>query len=134
VSGPFTWVDTYINQIWLNSQFQLALMVLLTQVKSIPYNAAGYGLIRAALLDPIQQGLNFGAFREGVTLSTLQKAEVNSAAGVAIDRTLSTQGWYLHIGDATPQVRQARASPPMTFWYMDGESVQRLDLASVAVQ
>jgi hypothetical protein len=63
LSGKFEWVDSYINQIWLNNQFQLALMVLLQQAKSIPYNDAGYGLIRAALLDPINQGLNFGAFR-----------------------------------------------------------------------
>jgi hypothetical protein len=134
LSGKFEWVDSYINQIWLNNQFQLALMVLLQQAKSIPYNDAGYGLIRAALLDPINQGLNFGAFRAGVTLSEAQKAEVNNAAGKKIDDTLRTQGWYLQVKDASPQVRAARGSPPCTFWYMDGQSVQRLNLASVLVQ
>lgn len=134
VSGPFQWIDSYVDQIWLNNQFQLALMVLLTNAKSIPYNAAGYGLIRAALMDPILQGLNFGAFRPGVTLSQAQIAEVNNAAGKKIDDTLSTQGWYLQILDAIPQVRAARKSPPITFWYMDGQSVQRLNLASVEVQ
>jgi hypothetical protein len=33
--------------------------------------------------------------------------------------------------DASPQVRQARGSPPITFWYMDGESVQRINIASI---
>jgi hypothetical protein len=134
VSGEFAWIDSYVNQIWLNNGFQLALMSLLTQAKSIPYNAAGYALIRAACMDPINQGLNFGAFRAGVPLSAAQAAEVNNAAGTAIDSTLSSQGWYLQILPATPQVRAARGTPPMTFWYMDGGSVQQINLASIAVQ
>lgn len=134
VTGQFKWADSYINQIWLNNAFQLALMMLLTQVKSVPYNAAGYALIEAALMDPINQGLNFGAFRAGVPLSALQAAEVNSAAGLAIDGVLSSRGWYLQILPASAQVRGARQSPPMTFWYMDGGSVQAISLASLEVQ
>lgn len=134
VSGDFLWADSYFVQIWLNNQFQLALMVLLTSVKSIPYNRAGYALIEAACMDVIAQGLNFGAFRPGVTLSQSQIAQVNSAAGVKIDDTLSQQGWYLQVKDASPQVRAARGSPPCTFWYMDGQSVQKINLTSVDVQ
>lgn len=134
ITGPFKWIDSYIDQIWLNNQFQLALMVLLTNVKSIPYNQVGYGLIRAALMDPINQGLNFGAFRPGVTLSQAQIAEVNNSAGKKIDDTLSTQGWYIVINDALPQVRVVRGSPAMTVYYMDGQSIQKLSLASVEVE
>lgn len=134
VSGLFLWFDSFINQIWLNNQFQLALMVLLTNVKSIPYNQAGYALIEAACLDVINQGLNFGAFRAGVTLSQAQAAEVDSAAGVKISTILNQRGWYLQVLDASPQVRAARGSPPCTFWYMDGQSVQKITLTSVNVQ
>ena len=134
ISGPWTWADSYVNQIYFNAQFQLALMLLLTQVKSIPYNPAGYAMIGASLANVIQQGLNFGAWRAGVPLSALQASEVNAAAGVAIDSILSSQGWYLQILPATAAVRQVRGSPPMTFWYMDGESVQKINLASVDVQ
>jgi hypothetical protein len=134
ITGPFDWADSYVDQIWLNNQFQLALMNLLDNVGSIPYNQVGYGLITAALMDPINQGLNFGAFRPGVTLSQAQIAEVNNAAGTKIDNVLSTQGWFLQVRDASPQVRQARGSPPVTFWYMDGQSVQKINLASVEVQ
>jgi hypothetical protein len=59
---------------------------------------------------------------------------VNNAAGKKIDDILSTQGWYLQVKDALPQVRAVRGSPPITFWYMDGQSVQKLNLASVEVQ
>lgn len=134
ISGPYLWIDSYINQIWLNNALQLALMTLLTQMKSIPYNAAGYALIEAACMDPINQAVNFGAIRSGVPLSAAQAAEVNNAAGVAIDGVLGQRGWYLQVLAATAQVRAARASPPMTLWYMDGGSVQKINLASVEVQ
>lgn len=134
VSGIFQWMDSYINQIWLNNALQLALVELLQNVNSIPYNNQGYELIKAACADPINAGLNFGAIRAGVTLSNAQAAEINSAAGVKISDILQIQGWYLQVLDATPQVRQARTSPPMTFWYMDGESVQQITLNSILVQ
>lgn len=134
ISGPFDWADSYVNQIWLNNQLQLALLVLLTQVGSIPYNQAGYGLLAAACADPINAAINFGAIRAGVTLSAAQIAEVNNAAGRSISGVLQTRGWYLLIQDASPQVRAARGSPPMTLWYMDGQSVQAINLQSLEVQ
>jgi len=134
ITGSFQWVDSYVNQIWLNNQFQLALMELLQASGSIPYNQAGYALVEAALADPINAGLNFGAFRAGVPLSAAQIAEVNNSAGADIAPVLSTRGWYLQILPASAQTRQGRTSPPMTFWYMDGESIQSFNLASVLVQ
>jgi hypothetical protein len=134
VTGGFLWIDSYVDQIWLNNSFQLAMMVLLTQVKSIPYNAAGYALIEAACTDPINAALNFGAIRPGVTLSAAQIAEVNAASGEDIADTIQTRGWYFQVQDASALVRAARGSPPMTFWYTDGQSVQRLTLASLEIQ
>lgn len=134
VSGPYSWIDSYVCQIWLNNALQLALMTMLTQYKSIPYNPAGYGLIRAAIQDPVSAAINFGAIRLGVPLSAAQAAEVNNAAGIAIDATLTAQGYYLQILPASAIVRGARQSPPMTLWYMDGGSVQKINLASVLIQ
>ena len=133
ISGPFDWADSFINQVWLNNQFQLALMVLLQNTKAIPYDALGYGLIRAAMGDPIQQGLNFGAFAPG-TISLAEQAEVNAAAGLNIAAALQAQGYYLQVLDASSQVRAARGSPPITFWYLDRGSVQSISVASVEVQ
>jgi len=134
VSGPFEWADSYVNQIWLNNQFQLALMTLLTVVKSIPFDAAGYALVSAAMQDPITAAGNFGVFDAGVTLSAAQIAEVNNAAGANIAPTLQTQGWYLQIQAASAQTRGARQSPPITFWYVDGGSIQSINVSSVEVQ
>lgn len=134
ISGPFKWMDAYVGQIWMNSQFQLALMVLLTSVKSIPYNPAGYSLIRAAMMDPINAAVNFGLITPNSVLSAAQVAEVNNAAGTSIASTLQSQGWYLQILPASAQTRGNRQSPPITFWYVQGGSVQSINISSVEVQ
>lgn len=134
ISGKFEWIDSWVNQCWMNSGFQLALMTLLTSAGSIPYNLEGYSLIETALSDQINQALNFGAIRAGVTLSAQQAAEIDAAAGVRASDTVQQRGWYVRVQDASPQVRAARGSPPVAVWYTDGQSVQKITLSSVNVQ
>ena len=131
ISGPFLWMDSYQNQIFMNAAFQVDYMELLTQVFSIPYNGAGAAQMEQAVLSTIQQMVNFGAIRTGVTLSSLEIEEVNSQAGYPIDQTLFAQGWYYQVQAATPAVRQARGSPPVFFWYVDGQSVQMITQNSI---
>lgn len=131
ISGDWLWLDPYINQIYLNAQFQLALMNLLTTVKSIPYNQNGYGLIRAAMLDPINSALSFGSIRTGVTLSASQTAQVNQAAGLDVAPLIQQQGYYLQIIDPSAQVRANRGTPVINFWYTDGGAVQKIVVSSV---
>jgi hypothetical protein len=133
--GPWVFIDPYINQIWLNSALQDAFMSLLTQIRSLPYNAEGYNLLRAAALDPINAGLFNGVIQPGVTLSNSQRAQINTAANTpgAAD-AVQTNGYFLQISDASPVVRANRGSPPMTLWYTDGGSIQNIELASIDVQ
>jgi hypothetical protein len=133
VSGAFQWLDAYVNQIWLNNAIQLALMVLLTSAKSVPSNLVGRELIRAACMDPINQALNFGMFGPSDPLSASQAAQVNNNAGLEIASTIAAQGWYLQILAATAQVRAARTSPPITFWYHYNQSINQLNIASIEV-
>lgn len=134
ITGQYLFADEYLNQVYLNSQIQLALVSLLTSVGSIPYNDAGNSLINAAIQDPINQALTFGSIVPGVTLSASQAAQVNTAAGMQIDRVLSTRGWYLQVGQASAQVRAARGTPPVTLFYMDGGAVQQINVASILIQ
>ena len=133
ISGPFKWADSYVNQIWLNNQFQLALMELLTAVNSIPFNPQGYGEIEAACAGVIQAGLNFGAFRSGVVLSPTEVSQVNSMAGLTISTVLQQRGWYLQVQDPGTPTRQARGSPVCNFWYTDGQAVQKITLNSIDI-
>jgi len=134
VSGPFQWFDSYVNQAWITTSLQSAILAFFAAVKSDPYNRAGYDLIEEVLSGIMDQAVNFGAARRGVTLSAAQIAEVNNQAGVAIDATLSAQGYYIQIQDASATVRASRGSPPVNVWYMDGESIQALTIGSYLVQ
>jgi len=134
ISGSYSFIDEYVNQIYLNSQFQLFLMDLLTALGSIPYNDTGYGYVAAALQDPINSALNFGSIVPGVSLSAVQIAEVNAAAGTLIDGVLSKRGWYLQVKDPGATVRAARGTPIVNFWYMDGGSIQKISMPSILVQ
>lgn len=134
ISGPFRWFDNYIDQIYLNSQFQLALITLLTTVPSVPYVTRGFNLIRNALLDPINQGLNFGSIKAGVQLSALQAAALNNATNdPSATATIQNTGWYLQILDPGAIVRGNRGTPTINFYYTDGGSVQQISMSSVDV-
>lgn len=134
VSGPFAYIDSYLNQIWMNNAFQLSLMTLLGAVGQIPYNDDGYELIAAGITTDINNAVDFGAIRSGVVLSEQQRIIITGLAGQDITETLFTRGWELVIRDPGPTVRAERGSPICTFFFADGQSVQKITLNSLMVQ
>jgi hypothetical protein len=133
ISGPYQWIDAYINQIWLSAQFQSAAYNYMLAVKSFPYTPSGYANFELAMSAVIQAGLIFGAYSAGVILSAAQISEVNAAAGANIAGTLQAQGYYFQVLDPGAIIRASRGSPVVTFWYVDGGSVQSLSIGSVNV-
>jgi hypothetical protein len=82
---------------------------------------------------PINDALKFGSIRGGVSLSLSQKVALNQAAGLEISSTIENQGYYLQILDPGSQVRAARGSPIINFWYTDGGAVHKINVSSVDV-
>jgi len=78
--------------------------------------------------------LNFGAIRAGINVSAAQAAEIQYALGFNAAPTIASQGFYLQISPAAAQTRAARQSPPITLYYQDGEAVQQIVMASIAIQ
>ncbi|GAN72110.1 hypothetical protein ASY01nite_13960 [Acetobacter syzygii] len=137
VSGKFLWADSYANQIWLNANLTSDLINLLLTTGNIPYNTQGDTLVEASVKDTINQALAFGAIRTGVNLTTLQRQQINNAAGVttAADSVV-TSGYYFkpNVSTASASYRVTRTTPPAQLWYADGQSVQSINLNSVEVQ
>lgn len=133
VTGPFRWLDSYINQIWMNANFQGDGLTLQNNSKSIPYTVSGANLIETAYSTTVTAAGNFGAFAPG-DIDNAQAAAVNSQAGASISGFLQTQGYYMQVLQASSAARGSRTSPPCKFWYLDRGSVQALNLASVALQ
>ena len=135
VSGQFLWLDSFMNQIWMNNQFQLALMELLQNIGSLPYNTAGYTMIEQSLQTEIAAALNFGAIRTGIPLSSSEALEINTQAGFPIDQTVTQHevGIFRIQPASSAAVRAARTTPTMYFWYTDGQSIQQLTLNSLEI-
>lgn len=133
ITGKWKWMDTFVNQVYLNAQLQLALISLLTGVNSVPYNESGYSLIRAAMNDPISQALNNGTIRSGVTLSALQIAQVNQVTGRDVSDIIQQTGYYLQVLDPGAQVRGNRGTPVINFFYTDGGAVHTITVASIDI-
>ena len=133
MTGKWKWLDNYVNQIRLNSQLQLALMTMLTSAKSVPYNAVGRALHRAACQDAIDEALNFGSIRAGVDLSEQQCAIINNEAGVDAATQIEARGYYLYVGKVSAQTRGNRESMPIKLWYTDGGSVHAVNMGSINI-
>lgn len=133
VSGDFKWVDNYLFQIFLNSQFQLALVNML-RTSNIPYNRDGIETVRAWLQTPIDQGINFGGIRAGVELDSGQKNEIDRLVNYNASNQLFTRGWVLSITLPSAQTRVNRKSFLIKFFYTDGSSLQRIEMTSTNVQ
>jgi hypothetical protein len=118
----------------MNASFQQAAVIGLMASKSVPYTPQGRATMQSWFQSTINQALNFGVISPGVNMSAAQIMEVNTEAGLQIDLTLAAVGYYLQILPPTAQVRGARTTPPCTFWYCFGGSVQQLSIASVAIQ
>lgn len=133
LSGQFRWMDSYLNQIYMNSQFQLFLLNFLTRVNSLPYNQDGYSQLTLVLNTPIQEALNTGIIRTGVSISSDQTAVLIGQAGFDISSVLFSQGYYLQILDPGAQIRVQRKSPIINFWYCDGQSIQYINMNSINI-
>lgn len=134
ISGKWKWLDSFIEQIWINSQFQLALMELKISVGATDYNEPGYAQLRSALMDPINAALYFAAIVTGKVLSSAQKTAINTAAGQSVDSIISSQGYYLQILDPGASARAARTSPIINFWYAGASDIQFISMNSSDVQ
>ncbi len=135
VPGQWKWLDSYVNNIWLNAAIQLAYMVYLESVNSTPYNQSGYNQLRVVMSGPIEAALNAGVIQKGVALSPSQRAAINTAVGApTAAQVVVTLGWFFDVKDADSITRAARGSPPMVLYYADGGSIQRIQINSTEVQ
>ncbi|SFN29582.1 Protein of unknown function [Izhakiella capsodis] len=133
ITGKFLWLDTFVNQVWINANLVSAFASLFTNNQSYAFNSAGYAAVSAAVIDVAQQALNFGAIQRGVTLDNAQTRIVNNTVGKDISATLYSQGWFLYIPTQTGAARLARDLQGVIFYYVDGGLIQSITMSSTAI-
>ncbi|CAK7192383.1 hypothetical protein COMNV_00579 [Commensalibacter sp. Nvir] len=137
ISGQYLWLDSWFCQIWMRRQFQLYFVRTLLAKGQIPYNTDGKGIITTAIKPAIEQFMKFGAIRTGISLSDMQTQTLKQAGlNQSQISNITTTGYYLKVDmdQVTPQTRVKRGSPPINFWYTDGQSVQTITMNSIEIQ
>lgn len=133
ISGKFVWLDSFIDQVWINANLVGAYANLFTNNQSYPFNQNGYGAIQAATIDVANQALTFGAIQKGVVLDQAQIRIVNNTVGKDISATLYSEGWYLFIPTQTGAARLERDLKGAIFYYVDGQLIQSINMSSTAI-
>lgn len=133
ISGKYLWLDSFIDQVWINANLVSAFANLFTNNQSYSFNANGYGAVSAAVIDVAEQALNFGAIQRGVVLDNAQIRIINNAVGKDISATLYSQGWFLYIPIQTGAARIERDLKGVIFYYVDGQLIQSISMSSTAI-
>ncbi|WP_410702341.1 DUF3383 family protein [Citrobacter braakii] len=133
ITGKFVWLDTFIDQVWINANLVSAYANLFTNNQSYPFNQNGYGAIQAATIDVANQALTFGAIQKGVVLDNAQIRIVNNTVGKDISATLYSEGWYLYIPTQTGAARLERQLQGAIFYWVDGQLIQSISMSSTAI-
>lgn len=137
ISGQYVWLDSWFCQVWMRRQFQYYFIMTLLARGQIPYNTDGKGILTTAIKPAIDQYLSFGAIRPGITLADEQVQQLKQAGlNQSQINNITTVGYYLKVDmeRVTPQTRVQRGSPPINFWYTDGQSVQQINMNSIEIQ
>lgn len=133
VTGSFKWMDTFVDQVWIRLRLIEAFAATFTANQSLAFNAQGYAAVQAAVIDPAQAALNFGAIQRGVQLDESQRSQIMNRVGKDITPQLFNNGWYFHI-PAQPGVnRIERALKSATFFWCDGQMIQSISMQSTTV-
>lgn len=133
ISGKFLWLDSFIDQVWINANLVSAYAELFTDNQSYSFNANGYGAVQAATIDPAELAITFGAIQRGVPLDQSQIRRVNNTVGKDISAVLYSQGWYLYIPTQSGAARIERDLKGVIFYWVDGQLIQSISMASTAI-
>lgn len=133
ITGKYLWLDSFLNQVWINANLVGSYANLFTNNQSFAFNENGYGAVQAATIDPAELALKFGAIQRGVVLDQAQIRIVNNTVGKDISATLYSQGWFLYIPTQTGAARIERDLKGVIFYYVDGQLIQSITMSSTAI-
>ncbi len=133
ITGQYVWLDSFIDQVWIRANLVAAFANLFTANQSYPFNDSGYTALSSAVIDVATAAKNFGALRAGVLLDKSQLTQVNSAVGRDMSATLFSAGWYFYIPVQTGSSRLERKLQGATFYYVDGQLVQSVQMSAIDI-
>lgn len=136
IAYTYEFTDVYANHVWLNDALQVNLLALLVKSKKLPYNQISYNAITTTVENISDQAINNGTITQGKPLDGVQISAIVSETGAdksTLTATLYKLGWYLFITDPSSVAMANRESPVCKYYYVNGGSIQKIDLTSTVV-
>lgn len=134
MGGDYGYIDAFLGMVWLKNNIQLSCMNGFTSVGRVPYNDAGYTIIRSWCADTIDTAKTNGVIQAGVSLSQSQKAQLYNEIGEDVSNTIYTDGYYLMVSDPGATARANRESPTIGLWFTYGGAVHKLDIPLTMIE
>lgn len=134
MGGNYGYIDAFLGMVWLKNNIQLSCMNGFANVGRVPYNEAGYTIIKAWCGDTIERAKTNGVIQAGVSLSQSQKAQLFNEIGADVANQIYTDGYYLMVEDPGADARVDRDSPTIGLWFTYGGAVHRLEIPVTQVQ
>lgn len=134
IGGNYDFIDTFLGMVWIKNNLQLSCVNGLKNTGRVPYNDAGYTIIRAWCSDTIEKAKLNGVIQSGVSLNQTQKAQLINEIGSDVSQQIMSDGYYLQIVDPGATARQNRESPTIGLWFTYGGAVHKLDIPVTLVK
>lgn len=133
VYGDFKFLDTLVNDIWLNSKLQTSVFFGLQSMDRVPYNQAGFTSIKSWMFDAVKAAVKNGIISSGTSLNETQKDVLFNMLGDDYSEDLYNNGFIVLVKDPGALARQNRTSPETYCIYTSGGSVHAIHGESVVV-
>ena len=134
IGGNYDFIDTFLGMVWIKNNLQLSCVNGLKNTGRVPYNDAGYTIVRAWCSDTIEKAKLNGVIQSGVSLNQTQKAQLINEIGSDVSQQIMSDGYYLQIVDPGATARQNRESPTIGLWFTYGGAVHKLDIPVTLVK
>lgn len=133
ITGKYIWLDSFIDEVWINANLVSSFLALFLANQSYPFNVRGYATVETAVSSVASRGLAYGAIQTGVTLDPEQLAIVNGETGLDLQSVLFNQGWYFYIPPQRGETRIERILAGAIFYWVDGQLIQSIRMASTTI-
>lgn len=133
ITGQYIWLDSFIDQVWLNANLVTSFLALFLANQSYPFNVRGYATVETAVGNVASRGLTYGAVQTGITLDPEQLAIVTGETGLDLESVLFNQGWYFYIPPQRGETRLERVLSGTIFYWVDGQLIQSIKMSSTTI-
>lgn len=133
ITGKYNYINNFYNEVWLIDEIQNRSIELFATVSQVENNPGGYALIRHVIDGIMDRAAANRVIAKGLTFDNETTTILSAQAGFDITQSLTQNGYFVQITQASSSDRVARIPPQVTLWYSNGGVILDLDVSTYLV-